>query len=279
VRLHGALAIAASALAAYGLLLAALWWGQERLIFLPSPLPAEHRFRVPADVHEVWVDVPGARLNALHLRGPQPRGVVFFLHGNAGNLDSWFVNAEFYRELGFDLFMLDYRGYGKSSGRIGSEEQLHADVAAAWQSIAPRYAGREVVFLGRSLGTGLAARLAADLPPAQRPGRLVLVSPYESLLAMAGEHYPFVPSALLRYPMRTDLALQRLAAAGGPPRVLVVHGERDDVIAPRHGAAVARLHPRAELRLIAQAGHNDLQAFAAYLDAIRAELTARPGPG
>jgi hypothetical protein len=61
--------------------------------------------------------------------------------------------------------------------------------------------------------------------------------------------------------------------------VLVIHGERDTVIAPHHGKAVARLHPQAELRLIAQAGHNDLQVFPAYLDAIRDELRRRPNRG
>ncbi len=141
----------------YAVLLALVWWQQERLIFLPSPLPAAHRFDVGADVHEAWVDVPGARLHALHLRNQRPRGVVFFLHGNAGNLDGWFVNADFYRRLNLDLFMLDYRGYGKSSGRIDSQAQLEADVRAAWASIAPNYRGMQRVFMGRSLGSALAA--------------------------------------------------------------------------------------------------------------------------
>jgi uncharacterized protein len=182
---------------AYGLLLALLWWGQEKLIFLPSTLPADHRFALPADVHEVWVDVPGARLHALHLRHDQPRGIVFFLHGNAGHLGSWFINTQLYRELGLDLFMLDYRGYGKSTGQISSEAQLHADVAAAWQQIAPRYASLPSVVFGRSLGSGLAAHLAANLGP-NGATALVLVSPFESLQALAAEHYPIVPAALLR---------------------------------------------------------------------------------
>jgi pimeloyl-ACP methyl ester carboxylesterase len=123
----------------YAALLALVWWQQERLIFLPSKLAADHRFDFGADVHEAWVEVPGARLHALHLRQAKPRGVIFFLHGNAGNLDSWFVNADFYRRLNLDVFMLDYRGYGKSSGRIESQAQLESDVRAAWSSIAPRY--------------------------------------------------------------------------------------------------------------------------------------------
>jgi uncharacterized protein len=60
----------------------------------------------------------------------------------------------------YDLFIIDYRGYGKSTGRIESEVQLHADVRAAWEAIAPRYRGKPIVIYGRSLGTGLAASLA-----------------------------------------------------------------------------------------------------------------------
>ena len=150
--LFGALA------ALYAAVLALVWWGQERLLFMPEVLPATHRFAVAADVQETWVEVPGARLNALHLRLPRPEGVVFFLHGNAGSLDNWFVNTEFYRQANIDLYMIDYRGYGKSSGRIESQAQLEADVRAAWAAVAPQYAGRKRVIYGRSLGTGLAAK-------------------------------------------------------------------------------------------------------------------------
>jgi uncharacterized protein len=247
----------------YAALLALVWWQQERLIFLPSPLPAEHRFDVGADVHEAWLDVPGARLHALHLRNREPRGVVFFLHGNAGNLDSWFVNADFYRRLNFDLFMLDYRGYGKSSGRIESQAQLEADVRAAWESIAPRYAGLRRVLVGRSLGSALAAGLGAEL----QPELTVLVSPYESLAALAAEHYRWVPQPLLRYPLRTDEALARIKSP-----VLLLHGDRDTLIAPQHSERLLRIAPHAERVLIEGAGHNDLQQFPAYLEAIAARL-------
>ena len=249
----------------YAALLALLWWQQERLIFLPSKLPAEHRFDVGADVHEAWVDVPGARLHALHLRNREPRGVVFFLHGNAGNLDSWFVNADFYRRLNLDLFMLDYRGYGKSSGRIDSQAQLEADVRAAWAGIAPRYAGKPRVLIGRSLGSALAAGLAAEL----QPELTVLISPYESMAALAAEHYPWVPAALLRYPLRTDEALARVKSP-----VLLLHGADDEIIDAAHSERLLRVAPHAERVLIEGAGHNDLQQFPAYLEALAARLSA-----
>jgi uncharacterized protein len=249
--------------ALYALLLGLIWWQQERLIFLPSPLPAAHRFDVGADVHEAWLDVPGARLHALHLRNPQPRGIVFFLHGNAGNLDGWFANADFYRRLNYDLFMLDYRGYGKSTGRVQSQAQLEADVRAAWAGIAPRYAGSKRVIFGRSLGSALAAGLAADL----QPELTVLVSPYQSMAALAREHYRWAPQALLRYPLRTDRALARLRTP-----VLLLHGARDEVIDASHSQRLLQAAPHAERVLIEGAGHNDLQQFPAYLDAIAARL-------
>src|SRR5262249_6287620 len=109
----------------YFVVLALLWWGQEWLLFMPQRLPVDHRFDFGLDVHERMIEVPGARLSALHLQLPAPRGVVFFLHGNAGNLQSWFSDLDVWRRANFDLVMIDYRGYGKSGGRIDSEAQLH----------------------------------------------------------------------------------------------------------------------------------------------------------
>lgn len=261
------------ALVAYGAVLARLWWGQEGLLFKPVPLAADHRFALPADVQERFIDVPGARLHALHLRQPGARGVVFLLHGNAGNLERWFVNLDFYRALGLDLFMPDYRGFGKSSGRIESEAQLHADVRAAWDAIAPEYAGRRTVVVGRSLGSGLAAALAAALPPAARPDALVLISPYASMVRVAAEQYPYVPSPLLRYPLYTDRVLPRLD--GPRPVVTLLHGDRDTLIPLAHARTLAALRPGTVLRPIEGAGHGDLQQFPAYLDALRDALAAR----
>jgi pimeloyl-ACP methyl ester carboxylesterase len=257
-----ALALAA---ALYASLLALLWFGQERLIFLPTPLPANHALAREPDVHERFVEVDGARLSVLELRLPDPKGVVFFLHGNAGNLASWFVNADFYRRAGFDLVMLDYRGYGKSSGRIDSEAQLHADVRAVWREVAPRYAGRRVVLYGRSLGTALAASLAAEL----QPDLTVLVSPYESMAALAREHYPWVPAALLRYPLRTDEHLARVRTP-----VLLLHGDRDELIPLAHSRALQAVAPHARLHVVPGGGHNDLQELESYLGALRSALAS-----
>jgi pimeloyl-ACP methyl ester carboxylesterase len=257
-----ALALAA---ALYAAMLGLLWFGQERLIFLPTPLPATHTLARDPDVRERFVAVEGATLSVLELRLPDPKGVVFFLHGNAGNLASWFGNADFYRRAGYDLVMPDYRGYGKSSGRIESEAQLHADVRAVWREVAPRYAGRRVVLYGRSLGTALAATLAAEL----QPDLTLLVSPYASMVAMAREHYPWVPEALLRYPLRTDQQIGRIRTP-----VLLLHGDRDELIPLAHSQALRERAPQVRLHVVPGGGHNDLQEFESYLGAVRSALAA-----
>ena len=259
------LALGGAAVGIYGALLAMLWWGQERLLFIPERLAADHHFGFGADVHERTIDVPGARLHALHLQLPAPRGVVFFLHGNAGNLQNWFVDVDFFRHANFDLFMIDYRGYGKSSGRIESEAQLHADVRATWEAIAPAYAGKKRVLFGRSLGTALAARLAL----AVQPELTVLVSPYSSMGALAAQHYSWVPAAALRYPLATDADVAQLRTP-----LLLLHGDRDTLIAASHSETLAKRNGQARLHIVKGAGHNDLQEFDDYDSVLRAALDA-----
>ncbi|MGQ3053976.1 MAG: alpha/beta hydrolase, partial [Roseateles sp.] len=242
---------------------ALLWWKQESLLFFPQALPADTRLATEPDVHERLVDVPGAKLSVLELRLPEPRGVVFFLHGNAGNLQSWFTDIEIYRRTGFDLVMPDYRGYGKSTGRIESEAQLHADVMAVWRSVAPRYAGKRIVIYGRSLGTGLAAELAASV----QPDLTVLVSPYASMAGLARRYYPWVPALALRYPLRTDRVIERIH---GP--VLLVHGDGDEVIPFAESAKLQAVLPQARLLRIEGGGHNDLQQLSAYRQAMAEAL-------
>lgn len=264
-----ALALLLAGLALYGGALAWLWIGQEKLLFVPDVLPADQPLAKAPDIHEVSVEVAGARLSALHLRLPDPKGVVFFLHGNAGSLANWFVNPDYYRRVNFDLFMLDYRGFGKSTGRIQSEAQLHADVRAAWSTIAAQYANRKVVVYGRSLGTGLAVRLGAEMSATRPPDLTVLVSPYRSMVSLATEHFPWVPQAVVRYPLRTDALIGQVR---GP--ILIVHGERDTLIPPDHSESLKLLAPQVNLLRVPGAGHNDLQDFDMYLGALARALLA-----
>jgi len=245
-----------------------LYFRQERLLFEPDKLPPDEPVCHDPDTLEFFVDVPGARLSGAHLRVPDPRGVFFFLHGNSGNLKKWFVELEAFRQASFDVVMFDYRGFGKSSGEIESELQLRADVEAVWNHIAPMYAGKRVVISGQSLGTGLAAGLAARLcSDGHAPDLTLLVSPYSSMKALAAELYPWVPVQVLRYPLHT---LEHAAKLLGP--VMLIHGEKDELIPIHHSEQLCSAMRSAQLVRVTGAGHGDVHQFPTVRKALMAAL-------
>ena len=205
----------------YSLLCAALYWQQERLIFRPEVLPHDFRFAFPQSFMEILLPVDGATLHGLHFQIPQAKGVILYFHGNSGSLQRWGEVAQSFTARGYDLFIVDYRGYGKSTGTITSEQQFLADADAAYAYVAERYPRASIVIYGRSLGTGVAAQIALRHPPKA----LFLEAPYFSLTDVTRQIYPFVPSALLRYPLRTDLALTEIKCP-----VYLIHGTADAVI-------------------------------------------------
>lgn len=262
------LGVLAAAGALYTAAIGWLWLRQERLLFEPTTLPPDWVLATDPDVHESWIEVPGARLSAVQLRLPQPRGVVFFLHGNSGNLTDCLAELDAFRQFNFDLVAFDYRGYGKSSGCIESEEQLRADVRAVWAVFAQRYQGKRVVICGQSLGTGLAAGLAAELCGAgHTPDLTLLVSPYSSGRALADELYPWVPRQVLRYPLHT---LEHAARLRGP--LMLIHGDKDELIGIHHSEALRTAVPKAQLLRIEGGGHNDLHKFPVFREAVEGAL-------
>ena len=271
--LHKALAVSGAIVLlgtlAYAGLLAALYFNQERLIFPATTLPAGYPFKFDQRFEEIQVAVPGGSLDALLFRQANPRGLVFYLHGNVGDLTTWTTGLDFYRRTNYDLFIFDYRGYGKSTGRIESEAQLHADARAAWEAIAPRYRDVPIVVLGRSLGTALAAHLAADVDPAM----LVLITPFASMVEAATRQYPFAPDFLVKYPLRTDRDIERVRSP-----VLLVAGTQD-LLTPladsEHLKSLAR--SPVDLLIVEGAGHNNIHQFSAYLDGLADRLAKVDG--
>lgn len=248
--------IAASVLFIYCLAVIFIWQKQETLLFHPDPLAADYQFNLPY-THEIYIDVPGAKIHALHLQLPreQNRGIVLFLHGNAENLKEWFTNPDFWISSGYDVLMIDYRGYGKSTGRIDSEEQLHSDALAAWNYIKDQYAGKNKVIYGRSLGTALAAKLATQVTS----DLVVLVSPYTSMKDMAHQYYPWVPGFVLRYPLENNKYIKQIATP-----ILLLHGNNDQLINMKHSQELVTLNSRARFIKIPNAGHGDIHNFSLY---------------
>ena len=207
-----------------------LYFGQERLIFFPFKLSPYHTFRFEDSTEERWIPTDDRlKLHGLLFKADSPdattqaagRKLVFFLHGNAGAVDSWGTLAPYYTRLGYDMFILDYRGYGKSEGSIESQAQLYKDVQAAYEHLLVDYPEENVVIVGFSIGSGPAAMLAAQ----NKPKMLLLLAPYYSLTDMLRHTFPFVPPFLLKYKFRTWAFLEQSSVPS-----YLFHGNRDEVI-------------------------------------------------
>jgi uncharacterized protein len=242
--------------ATYVLLCSALYFRQEGLLFRPEKLEANFRFEFPQKFTEINLPVDGATLNALHFTEQNPKGAVLYFHGNSGSLKRWGEVAESFMSRNFDLFIVDYRGYGKSSGTIRSEQQLIGDGEIAYEYVSQRYAPQNIVIYGRSLGTGLAAQIAQRHPSKL----LILETPYVSLKELTGRFYPYVPGFLLKFPMRTDLALPKIKSP-----VYLIHGTADEVVPYDSSEKLLPLiQTRKELVTIPDGPHNGLRTTPLY---------------
>lgn len=219
---------------------------------------AEDRTRL----HGWWI--PASRPPAL--------AHVLLCHGNAGNIGDRVLHVRLLNDAGLDVFLFDYRGYGRSEGSP-DEEGTYRDSRAARDALLRRAgveAGR-VLYLGESIGGAVALALALQAPPTG----LVLQSAFTSVRDMGRLHYPFIPSGVVpdAYPN-----LRRIAELRAP--LLVLHGDRDEIVPVAHGRALfaAAGEPK-RLEIVRGAGHNDLlEAMGASYGATIAEWARTLAP-
>lgn len=229
----------------YGLLLVYMYFNQERMLMYPEKLPADFLYNYPGKFSEHTVRVNNeVSLNALLFQPEvEPKGRVLYFHGNTGELDEWGEVAPHFTRRGYELFIIDYRGFGKSTGKITSEEDLHEDAEASLSYIRQNLSDLPVYFYGRSLGSGIAARLATR----HNPEALLLETPYNNMLDVVKHHVKYIPvRMLLKYRLETDKILPNVQCP-----VFIVHGSKDPTI-PYNLAVKLR-----------DVGHRDLHFFTA----------------
>lgn len=192
---------------------------QERIIFDPYVLPEDYDFQIGQEV-EIEVE-KNIFLNTIWIKEPPSKGVILYLHGNRGSIRRCLRQTQGMRGNGYDIFMPDYRGYGKSDGKIVSEEKLHQDAQKVYDFLKQYYAENQIIIIGYSLGTGMATRLAANNAPQQ----LVLVAPYLSMVDLKNRWTPFLPDFLIKYPLRSNLWIPKIKTP-----ITIFHGTKDEVI-------------------------------------------------
>ncbi|HEX7126801.1 MAG TPA: alpha/beta hydrolase [Thermodesulfobacteriota bacterium] len=236
----------------YAVLLVLVYVFQSRLVYFPdvgrgvATTPAA--YGLPFETHEIETE-DGERLHAWWVPVRDARGTALVFHGNAGNISHRIGYLQMFHRLGYASLIVDYRGYGQSTGRP-SEDGTYRDAEAAWRWLVARgVAPTDVVLVGESLGGAVAAWLAARVTPRA----LVLLSTFTSVPDLGAEVYPFLPVHLLsRFSYDTLGALRRVEAP-----VLVAHSRDDEVVPYRHGLALfaAAREPKRFLEM--HGGHNE----------------------
>nr|WP_018954549.1 alpha/beta hydrolase [Thioalkalivibrio sulfidiphilus] len=236
---------------AYGVLVGLVYVKQDGLIYLPMSTlvttPAEHGM----DYEDVYLTTDdGVRLHGWFVPAPEPRGVLLFFHGNAGNISHRMASIRIFRELGLSVFIIDYRGYGRSEGRP-SEIGLRRDARAAWAWLREtrEIPAREIVVFGRSLGAAVAVDLAREHPP----GALILESAFTSAADLGAEVYPWLPvGRLLRHRHEVIESLPQVRVP-----TLIAHSRHDEIVSFDHALRLMAVAHDGAVLLEMEGGHND----------------------
>ncbi|MBT8393859.1 MAG: lysophospholipase, partial [Bacteroidia bacterium] len=165
----------------------ALYFLQEKFLFRPTVLNQNYVFKFSHNFEELFLKTDdNAVINALHFRVKEPKGVILYFHGNAGDLSRWGKLTEYFVDKNYDLLVMDYRTYGKSTGAL-SEHALYSDAQMCYDFLKELYPENDISVYGRSLGTGIATYIAAK----NKPKQLILETPYYSILDVAKYRFPF----------------------------------------------------------------------------------------
>lgn len=237
-------------LALYAVVLVLLYFYQEKLLFHPEKVEQEAAILLPPGVSQEYITMAdGTKLHGLLLKSKKPKGLVFYLHGNAGNAFGWAERVFYAFPQDYNLFVLDYRGYGLSGGKIQSEKQLIDDVIAAFDYIVKKYSYNNVVVDGYSIGTGPATQLAAK----RGVKALILQAPYYSLSDLIDTKVPLLPGFIKKYKLETCNYIGKVKA-----HVYIFHG-KDDVLIPYSNCEqLKEAAPNINVIAIEGMGHNGI---------------------
>ncbi len=242
----------------------AFYYFQDRLLFHPRQVARDQPYNFPFPNREINISFDSAsNINIIQFTVPEPRGVVLYLHGNKNNI-SWYANyATNFTSRGYEVWMLDYPRFGKSTG-ILSEQRLHDYSEQIYGLARARFAADSIIIYGKSLGTGLAAWLASK----RTCKRLILECPYYSMTSLVAHYLPIYPvTTLMRFRMPTYSYLELVNAP-----ITIFHGT-NDVLIPYSNAERLKevMQAKDEFVPIPDAGHNNLndsKVFQRKLDSL-----------
>ena len=246
-----------------------IYYLQDFFLFKPEKLPKDFQFLYENQIVEEYnIETrDGAIINGLHFRVDNPKGVVLYLKGNSKSIKGWGKFAVDFTRINYDVIMVDYRGFGKSTGKR-SQKAIKHDLQYIYNKIRERVSEKYIILYGRSLGSGFAAKLASM----NHPKMLILDAPYYSLAKVTGRFMPFMPlSVLLKYPMPTYKWLKYVNCP-----IRIIHGTQDKLIPFKSSVKLSQINPkRTRLYPVIGGGHKNLNNFEEYHKILQEIITIK----
>ena len=245
-------------LAIYLLLCAIVYLVQDYFLFKPEILDNTFEFDYDnLDFDEYHLNVkPGVSLSVLRFKCEEPVGVVLYLKGNSRSIKGWGKFAIDFIRYNHDVIMVDYRGFGKSTGNR-SQQGIKNDLQLIYSKIKEHVDEKYIVLYGRSLGSGFATKLAST----NNPAMLILDAPYYSMSKTIARYLPFLPMRLLlKFPIPTYKWIKYVKCP-----IHIIHGTADKLIPFKSSIRLAAINAdTTTLHPVIGGGHNNLNTFESY---------------
>tara|TARA_R110002020_G_scaffold35530_16_gene107186 strand:+ start:9669 stop:10526 length:858 start_codon:yes stop_codon:yes gene_type:complete len=247
-----------------------LYYLQDYFLFKPEKLPKDFNFYYQNQtVSEYNIETrDGAIINGLHFEVEKPLGVVLYLKGNSKSIKGWGKFAVDFTRNSYDVIMIDYRGFGKSTGKR-SQKAIKHDLQFIYNKIREKVNEKYIIIYGRSLGSGFATKLASM----NNPKMLILDAPYYSLSKVTGRYLPFMPlSIILKYPMPTYKWLKYVKCP-----IHIIHGTKDKLIPFSSSVKLSQINSKlSRLHPIIGGGHKNLNNFESYHRILTEIIKSKP---
>ncbi|AZI23024.1 alpha/beta fold hydrolase [Chryseobacterium taklimakanense] len=235
---------------------------QEKVVFLPVKLPEDFEYSFDCAFEEYFFDTPNeGKINAVHFKIQKPKGVILYFHGNSDNLVRWGKIASDLTGFGYDVFVPDYRHYGKSTGPR-NEEYLFSDAQFCYNFLKKQYGEENITVYGRSLGGAFAVKMAAD----NEPKKLILEATFFNLQDIVNRWLPNSATEKISPKMTYHFHSNKNILEVNCP-LYHFHGDKDFVVPINSGKKLFEtLHtekPELEKKFIEIKGgsHDDLSKF------------------
>lgn len=254
----------------YAVIGIAVYYLQDYFLFHPEPLTKSSPYKFEHPFKEMNIPIKeGVNMNVVCFlpasdSSKPASGAVLYFHGNKKNISHYAKYAGYFTSRGFEVWMPDYPGFGKSTGEL-TEEQLHQFAKQTYKLARARYGTDSIFIYGKSLGTGIATRLATE----SATQTLILETPYYSITSLFSRYLPIYPvSRMIKMKFPTYQYIQQVKAP-----ILILQGTDDGVVPYSNASRLKPLLKAADkFETIEEGSHNDLTTFPAYQAAIDSVL-------